>query len=33
MRVDKECSDDSKNDKFFASGICHYLQYDIIIAI
>jgi hypothetical protein len=33
MYVDKEGSDDSENDKFFASGICLYLQHNIIIAV
>jgi len=33
MHVDKEGGDDSENDEFLASGICHYLQYNIIIVI
>jgi len=33
MHVDKEGNDDRENDEFFASGICHYLQYNIIIVI
>jgi len=33
MHVDNEGNDDGKNDEFFATDICHYLQYNIIMVI